>query len=126
MALVPLLLRARLAPVDGTGKLVKRMRSIMEHATEAMPTIEHATQAMPTLENVRVAVVGVGYVGLPVAAHLGRHFPVVGFDVNEQRIAELDRGFDRTYEVSKEELALAKNIALHPISAGSRAPTSLL
>ncbi|OYT90019.1 MAG: hypothetical protein CFE46_04505 [Burkholderiales bacterium PBB6] len=53
----------------------------------------------------KVAVVGLGYVGLPVAVAFGRHAPIVGFDINAARIAELRAGHDRTDEVSTEDLA---------------------
>lgn len=46
-----------------------------------------------------IAVVGLGYVGLPLAVALGRHFSVLGVDVSEKRVAELNTGFDRTHEV---------------------------
>ncbi|MDJ0883813.1 MAG: nucleotide sugar dehydrogenase [Desulfobacterales bacterium] len=52
----------------------------------------------------RIAVVGLGYVGLPLAVHLARHFEVVGFDLNEQRVAELQDGLDRTLEVDVQDL----------------------
>ena len=51
-----------------------------------------------------VAVVGLGYVGLPVAAALGRLGAVIGFDRSSQRIEELRSGYDRTGELSTEEL----------------------
>ncbi|MBL0712855.1 MAG: nucleotide sugar dehydrogenase [Desulfosarcina sp.] len=52
----------------------------------------------------RIAVVGLGYVGLPLAVHLARHFEVVGFDLNTARVAELRAGRDRTLEVDNQEL----------------------
>jgi len=52
----------------------------------------------------KVCVVGLGYVGLPLAVNLARHFEVVGFDLNERRIEELKRGVDSSREVSEEEL----------------------
>jgi UDP-N-acetyl-D-galactosamine dehydrogenase len=52
-----------------------------------------------------VAVVGLGYVGLPLAVALARHFPVIGIDINAERIAELKAGRDRTGEVEPERLA---------------------
>lgn len=55
----------------------------------------------------RIAVVGLGYVGLPLAVHLSRFFSVVGYDYQPRRIAELKSGRDRTLEVSDEEMAAA-------------------
>ena len=52
-----------------------------------------------------IAVVGLGYVGLPVAAALSRKWPTIGFDLNAQRVAELNEGFDKTNELSPEEMA---------------------
>ncbi len=54
--------------------------------------------------NQKIAVVGLGYVGLPLAVALAKHFSVIGFDINPTRIEELKKGFDRTKEVSKDEL----------------------
>ena len=55
-----------------------------------------------------IAVVGFGYVGLPIAVAFGKIGPVVGFDVNKKKIEELQKGIDRTGEVSKEDLGLAQ------------------
>jgi UDP-N-acetyl-D-galactosamine dehydrogenase len=55
-----------------------------------------------------VAVIGLGYVGLPLAVHLSHHFSVTGFDLKPERIAELKSGRDRTLEVSEDELKAAK------------------
>lgn len=52
----------------------------------------------------QVAVVGLGYVGLPIAVAFGKHGPVIGFDVNKAKIDELRRGIDRTREVSSADL----------------------
>lgn len=51
-------------------------------------------------ENPRIAVIGLGYVGLPLAAALSQHFDTIGFDINEGRVAELRNGHDRTGELS--------------------------
>lgn len=59
----------------------------------------------------RIAVVGLGYVGLPLAAAFGEKRDVVGFDINPKRIAELKDGVDFTREVSKEELAVSKGLS---------------
>jgi UDP-N-acetyl-D-galactosamine dehydrogenase len=55
----------------------------------------------------KIGVVGLGYVGLPLAVHLSRHFDVVGYDFKSSRIAELKAGKDRTLEVSDAEMAAA-------------------
>ena len=62
------------------------------------------------LEKARLAIVGLGYVGLPLAVAFGRRMPVVGFDINEGRIEELRAGHDRTLEVSSEELKEATQL----------------
>ncbi|MCB9675597.1 MAG: nucleotide sugar dehydrogenase [Alphaproteobacteria bacterium] len=56
----------------------------------------------------RIAVIGLGYVGLPVALGFARHFPTVGFDIDRGRVAELKRGHDRTLEVEPEVLHATK------------------
>lgn len=55
----------------------------------------------------RIGVIGLGYVGLPLAVEFGKKFDVVGFDISQDRIAELARGFDRTREVNQDELKSA-------------------
>lgn len=55
----------------------------------------------------RISVIGLGYVGLPVAVAFGQTARVVGFDINRERIAELSRGIDRTHEADAAELARA-------------------
>lgn len=54
--------------------------------------------------NRKIAVVGLGYVGLPVAVAFGKKLQVIGFDINETRINELKKGYDRTNEVDDEDL----------------------
>jgi UDP-N-acetyl-D-galactosamine dehydrogenase len=56
-------------------------------------------------KNPRIAVIGLGYVGLPLAVEFAKYFPVVGFDINAHRIAELQSGMDRTLEVADGMLA---------------------
>ena len=62
------------------------------------------------LGDVRIAIIGLGYVGLPLAVEFGKHFDTLGFDINPQRITELTAGQDRTHEVSAGELAEAKRL----------------
>ncbi len=59
---------------------------------------------MITLDTTRLAIIGLGYVGLPLAVEFGKKMPVVGFDINEPRVKELMSGTDSTLEVSDEEL----------------------
>jgi UDP-N-acetyl-D-galactosamine dehydrogenase len=59
------------------------------------------------MDNVSIAVVGLGYVGLPLAVALSKNFPVVGFDIHKGRIEELKNGHDRTEEVSSARLRAA-------------------
>lgn len=58
----------------------------------------------------KVGVIGLGYVGLPLAAEAGKKYQTIGFDINQQRIKELKEGVDRTLEVSSDELAEAVNL----------------
>jgi len=52
----------------------------------------------------RIAIIGLGYVGLPLAVEFAKQFAVVGFDINDTRIAELKQGKDQTLEVEPDEL----------------------
>jgi len=63
------------------------------------------------LENIHLSVVGLGYVGLPLAVEFGRKRPVVGFDINQRRIDELRAGNDFTLETTREELVAAKHLS---------------
>jgi UDP-N-acetyl-D-galactosamine dehydrogenase len=62
------------------------------------------------ISNLKIAVIGLGYVGLPLAVEFGRKRSVLGFDINPLRIEELKSGRDNTLEVSKEELRLAVHL----------------
>ena len=66
---------------------------------------------MFSLENTNIAIIGLGYVGLPLAVEFSKKYPVIGFDINQSRIAELTSGTDSTLEVSDEELADAKMLS---------------
>jgi UDP-N-acetyl-D-galactosamine dehydrogenase len=57
-----------------------------------------------SLTELKVGIIGLGYVGLPLAVEFGKKFPVLGFDINQGRIAQLQSGHDSTLEVSDEEL----------------------
>jgi UDP-N-acetyl-D-galactosamine dehydrogenase len=62
------------------------------------------------INNLKIGVIGLGYVGLPLAVEFGRKYPVVGFDIKETRVAELRRGKDSTLEVEPEELSAAPHL----------------
>ena len=66
---------------------------------------------MLQIHDVKLAVVGLGYVGLPLAVEFGKKRSVLGFDINPQRIAELREGRDHTLEVEPEELAQAAQLS---------------
>ena len=55
-------------------------------------------------ENIKITIVGLGYVGLPLAVEFSKYFFVKGFDVNSKRIDELKKGIDSTHEVNLDEL----------------------
>jgi UDP-N-acetyl-D-galactosamine dehydrogenase len=59
----------------------------------------------------KIAVIGLGYVGLPLAAEFGKKRPTIGFDINQRRIDELSNGFDRTLEVDSDELKEVKHLS---------------
>lgn len=58
----------------------------------------------------KIGIIGLGYVGLPLAVEFGKVMDVVGFDINQERINELKKGFDRTKEVESEELKSSKKL----------------
>lgn len=66
---------------------------------------------MYQLENAKIAIVGLGYVGLPLAVEFGKARNVIGFDINQKRINELVGGHDSTLEVDDESLQSAKTLA---------------
>ncbi|MGD6737039.1 Vi polysaccharide biosynthesis UDP-N-acetylglucosamine C-6 dehydrogenase TviB [Photobacterium leiognathi subsp. mandapamensis] len=57
------------------------------------------------LDNIKIGIVGLGYVGLPLAVEFGKKYSTLGFDINEARVKELESGKDSTLECSSEELA---------------------
>ncbi|ODS62996.1 MAG: Vi polysaccharide biosynthesis protein VipA/TviB [Arenimonas sp. SCN 70-307] len=65
---------------------------------------------MTRLEDTHIAIIGLGYVGLPLAVEFGKHFDTIGYDIRGARIAELREGRDSTLECSAEELAAATRL----------------
>ncbi len=66
---------------------------------------------MFAVDNARLAIIGLGYVGLPLAVEFGKSLPTVGFDVNRHRVEELAEGRDSTLEVEPELLASSKQLS---------------
>ncbi|KZW95462.1 Vi polysaccharide biosynthesis UDP-N-acetylglucosamine C-6 dehydrogenase TviB [Aeromonas veronii] len=62
------------------------------------------------MRNLSIGIIGLGYVGLPLAVEFGKKYPVVGFDINTTRLVELSKGNDSTLEVEDQELAEAKHL----------------
>ena len=62
------------------------------------------------LKNTKIAVIGMGYVGLPLAVEFSNHFSVVGFDINLDRVSDLNQGVDSTNEVDRKSLLKRKNL----------------
>src|SRR5690554_3909590 len=62
------------------------------------------------LNNIKIAVIGLGYVGLPLAVEFGKKYPTIGFDINQKRVVELEQGHDFTLEVDAEELKQASQL----------------
>jgi len=62
-------------------------------------------------KNISIGIIGLGYVGLPLAIEFGKKYQTIGFDVNKIRIGELNKGFDKTLEVDKKDFIDAKNLS---------------
>lgn len=69
-----------------------------------------SSAALHSLDDLKIAVIGLGYVGLPLAVEFGKSRPVVGFDINSARTNQLRNGVDETLEVSHEELQEAAGL----------------
>lgn len=70
-----------------------------------------------------IAVIGLGYVGLPLAVEFGKHRPVIGFDINPDRIAALGNGHDATREISPQELQSSPHLTLSANPSDLKAAT---
>ena len=62
------------------------------------------------IEEQKIAIVGLGYVGLPLALEFGKKTKVIGFDINKNRIDELKKGIDRTKESTENEFRMANKL----------------
>ena len=68
---------------------------------------------MKNLENIKIAVIGLGYVGLPLAVEFSRKYPTIGYDINKSRIDELNCYKDKTLEIAYEDLKNTLNTSLN-------------
>jgi len=64
-----------------------------------------------SLQDVRVCIIGLGYVGLPLAVAFSHHFPTIGFDINRERVNQLRQGIDHTLEVTTQELGECNDLS---------------
>ena len=64
------------------------------------------------LNEVKIAVIGLGYVGLPLAIEFSKKYTVCGFDLNNERIKQLNNGIDCTNEIAKEQLLSSNQLTL--------------
>ncbi len=77
-----------------------------------MPASLPVPAPLPAQDDIRIAVIGLGYVGLPLAVAFGRKYDTLGFDIDAARIAELREHRDHTLETSAEELKSAERLSL--------------
>jgi len=66
---------------------------------------------MISIEHSHIGIIGLGYVGLPLAVEFGKVFPTIGYDINAERIAELESGHDSTLEVTPNELSVSEHLS---------------
>ena len=98
-----------------TSARSRRSTALPRAARSSAPEPPVARKRVPelSLRNCRIGVIGLGYVGLPLAVEFGKHYETTGFDINPERIAELRRGKDRTLEVDAARAARRQAAAVH-------------
>lgn len=72
---------------------------------------EPRAESVPDVLKKKLAIIGLGYVGLPLAVEFGKYQPVVGFDIDQMRIAQLEKGVDRTREVDADDMSRAEKLS---------------
>ena len=97
------------------GHSSKRMSLRLENSAKLGRTMARrkpfvTMQPMRRLSDLKLAVIGLGYVGLPLATEFGKLRSVIGFDISQARIDSLDAGHDATLEISPEELRQASGL----------------
>src|SRR6201995_5548198 len=86
--------------------------SCVTRSLELLLAIVVISTTMRHLEEEKIAVIGLGYVGLPVAIAFGKKLPTIGFDIRQRRVDELKKGHDDTLEVTDDALASAKQLEM--------------
>lgn len=69
--------------------------------------------------DIKIAIIGLGYVGLPLAVEFGKYYKTIGFDINEQRIEDLKNGIDNTHEIESEQLLNVINNGLFIVTSNT-------
>src|SRR5690348_8205801 len=95
-----------------TGIFSKNLFNLffMNNVVEEISQLQIAAETETEIAQRSIAIIGLGYVGLPLAIEFGKHYNVMGFDINQERIAELSEGNDRTKEADMEELLEAMRL----------------
>src|SRR5690606_10436171 len=93
-------------------------RGPLESNPTTLPTMARMTAPLPDRNDIRIAIIGLGYVGLPLAATFGRSYPTLGFDIDAARIEELRQHRDHTLEMTEEELKASTRLAFSSDPAG--------
>lgn len=83
----------------------------MSTASLAVLTSASSAASHMNLSDIKIAIIGLGYVGLPLAVEFGKKRPVLGFDINATRVAELEAGRDNTLEVTSADLASSHHLS---------------
>ena len=69
------------------------------------------------MKKIKIGIIGLGYVGLPLAIEFGKKYQTIGFDINQSRVSELNSGIDSTLEIEKEQLISTINNDLFSITS---------
>src|ERR1700754_860660 len=86
--------------------------SCVTRSLELLLAIVVISTTMRSLEEEKIAVIGLGYVGLPVAISFGKKVPTIGFDIRQKRIEQLQKGHDDTLEVTDADLKAATKLEM--------------
>jgi UDP-N-acetyl-D-galactosamine dehydrogenase len=97
-------------PLSGTKRFLLELALKHKIIIFKLRVEEMSLDNPESIQDLKLAVIGLGYVGLPLAVEFGKKYSVIGFDINQERIKELSCGTDRTLEVTDKELKSAKNL----------------